>query len=146
MAIILSYTVFPVLQVNGKAMQPTFEPGDIAICYKTTSLTYDDVCSFYRNNNLYVRRVVAVAGDTFDLDEDGYVLINGERKEISIQTTDSQGNIIQDLPYRVPEDEYLVIGDNMEEETLEAVKIENLLGGVAVRIYPFNRISWYGFK
>ena len=63
LAVLVAALLLPVLRVIGTSMQPAFQPGDIIVAYKTDSYQAGDLCCFYYNNKLIVKRVIALGGD-----------------------------------------------------------------------------------
>lgn len=103
--------------VSGDSMLPTLENKDIVV-YLRLGSNYergDVVSAKMPSADYYVKRVIAVAGDTIDLKGDK-VLINGkEIKEPYIQgkTLPHEGKIT--YPYKVKPGYVFVMGDNREE-------------------------------
>ena len=78
-AVIIAFILLPVLKItNGHNMEPGFQPGDIILLQKTSKAEKGDVCAFYFNNKLLLRRVIAKEGDVVEIDEHGYVKVNDE--------------------------------------------------------------------
>ncbi len=64
LAVIIAFIFLPVLRItNGHNMEPGLQPGDIVILQKTDDVKIGDVCAFYFNNKLLLRRVIAREGD-----------------------------------------------------------------------------------
>ena len=80
-AVIIAVLVFPVLQISGTSMTETLQDKDIVVAMNSSDYTTGDVIAFYYNNNILVKRVIAVTGDWVDIDEDGNVFVNGEMLE-----------------------------------------------------------------
>ena len=79
LAVIIAFIFLPVLRItNGHNMEPGLQPGDIVILTKTDDVKTGDVCAFYFNNKLLLRRIIAREGDKVEIDEKGYVKVNGE--------------------------------------------------------------------
>ena len=70
LAVIIAFIFLPVTKVtNGHNMEPGLQPGDILLLVKTKEVKTGDVCAFYFNNKLLMRRIIAREGDTVDIDE-----------------------------------------------------------------------------
>ena len=61
-AILVATLVLPVLQIYGTSMTPTLTEGDIVVSVKTKTYQQGDIVSFYYNNKILVKRVIATAG------------------------------------------------------------------------------------
>lgn len=89
----------------------------------------------------FIKRVVAVAGDTVEL-QDGQVLVNGqvypEASTVRMTTADF-------APYTVPADAVFVLGDNRnnseDSRIFGKVPLENIRGKAMARIWPLSQIS-----
>lgn len=105
--------------VVGQSMSGTLEGGDEILVnrfiYKVTNPKAGDVIVFLPNGNekshYYVKRVVAVPGDTI-LIEGGILYVNGEKyeEEIDVDRMDDAGVASEEIT--LGSDEYFVLGDN----------------------------------
>ena len=76
-AVLLATLFLPVLQVSGDSMNPTLQEKDIILLVKTGDMKTGDLCGFYWQNKLLLKRVIGLPGDVITLDEDGVVTVNG---------------------------------------------------------------------
>ena len=103
--------------VSGDSMLPTLEDKDI-VAYLRIGSDYergDVVSAKMPSSDYYVKRIVAVAGDTIDLKGDK-VLINGKAIDepyIQGRTLPHEGKIT--YPYEIKPGYVFVMGDNREE-------------------------------
>ena len=152
-AVIIAFILLPVLKItNGHNMEPGLQPGDIIALYKTSEAKPGDVCAFYFNNKLLLRRIIAQGGDTVEIDEHGYVKVNGEILEENDYISEhALGQCDIEFPYRVPIGQYFVLGDNRDyaldsrATNFGCIAQEDIYGKPLVRIYPFSSLTWYGF-
>lgn len=113
---ILFRFVIGIAIVGGNSMEPTLQDGDFVL-YSRIVRQYrpGDVISMrVPSGEYYVKRVIAVGGDTVDL-QDGRVLVNGEPLQDDRGTGETQeetGAVI--YPYKVREGNVFVLGDNRE--------------------------------
>ena len=113
---ILFRFVIGIAIVGGNSMEPTLQDGDFVL-YSRVVRQYrpGDVISMrVPSGEYYVKRVIAVGGDTVDL-QDGRVLVNGEPLQDDRGTGETQeetGAVI--YPYKVREGNVFVLGDNRE--------------------------------
>ena len=77
-AVLLATLFLPVLQVSGDSMNPTLQDRDIIVLVKTDHMKTGDLCGFYWQNKLLLKRIIGLPGDIITLDEDGAVTVNGE--------------------------------------------------------------------
>ncbi|MCD7846993.1 MAG: signal peptidase I [Oscillospiraceae bacterium] len=146
-AVLLATLFLPVLQVSGSSMEPTLSDDDIILLFKTDNLKTGDLIGFYYQNKLLLKRVIGVAGDTIDIDEEGNVTVNGELLDEPYVTNKSLGECDIELPYQVPENRVFVMGDNRatsidsRSSAIGCIESYQIVGKVLIRIYPFDRIS-----
>ena len=153
LAVIIAFIFLPVLRItNGHNMEPGLQPGDIVILVKTDDVKTGDVCGFYFNNKLLLRRVIAGEGDKVEIDEKGYVKVNGEfLEEDGYISEHALGQCDIDFPFRVPAGQLFVLGDNRDyaldsrATNFGCIGVEEIFGKPLARIYPFNSLTWYGF-
>ena len=113
---ILFRFVIGIAIVGGNSMEPTLQDGDFVL-YSRVIRQYrpGDVISMrVPSGEYYVKRVIAVGGDTVDL-QDGKVLVNGELLQDdrgSGETQEETGAVI--YPYKVRDGNVFVLGDNRE--------------------------------
>lgn len=113
---ILFRFVIGIAVVGGNSMEPTLQDGDFVL-YSRIVRQYrpGDVISMrVPAGEYYVKRVIAVGGDTVDL-QDGRVLVNGEPLQEDRgngETQEETGAVI--YPYKVREGNVFVLGDNRE--------------------------------
>ncbi len=146
-AVLLATLFLPVLQVSGSSMEPTLSDDDIILLVKTDNLKTGDLIGFYYQNKLLLKRVIGVAGDIIDIDEEGNVTVNGELLDEPYVTNKSLGECDIELPYQVPESRVFVMGDNRatsidsRSSAIGCIEHDQIVGKVLIRIYPFNKIS-----
>ncbi len=138
--------------VNGTSMYPTLDEGDLMI---VTSLPYTpkrgDIVVF-QNPGLYerpfIKRVIAVEGDTLDIDFDTWsVYVNGEKLDESYINyeagTTMRGKGGFEFPMTLPEGYCWCMGDNRNNSTDSRVigPIDNrfILGQAVCRIWPLGK-------
>lgn len=121
--VIIIFILFGVIAgigiVQGDSMKPNLTDGSMALFYRLGS-TYkkNDIVIFKSSGErkLLIKRVVAVAGDTVNIDEEtGHLLINGivQKNDTSIGGTyKREGGVT--FPLTVPEGYVFVMGDNRE--------------------------------
>ncbi|MBQ3278884.1 MAG: signal peptidase I [Clostridia bacterium] len=151
LAVLVATIMLPVLRVTGTSMQPGFQPGDIIACYKTQEFKQGDICAFYFNNKLIIKRVIAIGGDLVEIDEEGHVSVNKVQLEESDYISEyALGMCDIEFPFQVPLNSYFVMGDNRDNSVdsratnFGCIKGEEMVGKILVRIYPFNSLTYFG--
>ena len=152
-AVIIAFILLPVLKItNGHNMEPGLQPGDIVLLYKTNKAEKGDICAFYYNNKLLLRRVIAKEGDKVEIDEHGYVKVNDEiLDENSYISEHALGQCDIEFPFFVSAGQIFVMGDNRDyaldsrATNFGCVAQDEIFGKPLVRVYPFNSLTWYGF-
>lgn len=125
--------------VKGSSMYPTLHDGDVAVYYRMhDQYVPGEVVVIERpGNKEFVKRIVAVAGDTVNI-QSGKLYVNGEEKVFAgaIGDTVRVEDAIE-YPVTMDDNEVFVLGDNREvsEDSREfgAVKTEDIKG----------KIIWY---
>lgn len=114
--LVVFYILMGVSTVNGDSMYPSLHDGN-KVLYLRNSSRYEvgDVVVLHRpNGEEYVKRIVAVAGDTVNI-QSGKLYVNGEERkfEDSIgETRWTEGEVT--YPFRVQKAQVFVLGDNRE--------------------------------
>ncbi|MEB3355723.1 MAG: signal peptidase I [Synechococcales bacterium] len=139
-----SESMLPTLEVNDRLIveKVTYrfkepERGDIVVFRPTDSIRQENPTF----KDALIKRIVGLPGDTVEVEE-GSVFINGEpivEDYINEEPTYTWG------PQVVPEDSYLVLGDNRnnsyDSHFWGFVPRDNLIGRAAVRVWPLNRLG-----
>lgn len=146
-AMLVAVTFLPVLQISGTSMTETLWNGDIVVALNGSNYSTGEVVAFYYNNNILVKRVIAVSGDWVDIDKDGNVYVNNELLEEPYVTEKALGICDITLPYQVPEGRIFVLGDHREtsvdsrSSTIGSISEEFLVGKILFRVWPLTDIG-----
>lgn len=165
-AILLKTFVIDTIPVGGDSMLPTLNggvyvtdgegkvvetvtKGDTLILNKVAKINRGDIVVFdvdWQNDPL-VKRVIAVAGDTVLINNDGEVYVNGVKlDEDYIQGSTYTTNGEAQLFVTVPEGHVFCLGDNRENShdsrsaDIGAVALENIRGKCFLIISPQGKI------
>lgn len=148
-AVLIATLVLPVLQIEGKSMEPTLVNGDIVLLTKTVNFNRGELCGFSWNNKLLIKRVIGIPGDWIEIDTDGTVYLNGEILEEPYAQQLAIGECDLDFPYQVPQEAYFVLGD-MRESSIDSrntligcVEKDQIVGKVFFRVWPFKTIRFF---
>lgn len=142
-AVVLFTFMFGISRVTDIAMDPTVQDGDVVIWYRLDKeyVASDPVVVSYEGET-QVRRVIAVAGDTVDITENG-LLINGalvQEQKVYGETLHYEDGIA--LPITIEDGQVFVLGDGRENAVdsrlYGAVNIQDTLGTVMTVIRRRN--------
>ena len=143
-AVLVATLWLPVLQIYGSSMTPTLQDGEIIFSVKTSSFEPGDIISFYYNNKILVKRVIARPGEWVDIDSDGYVYINDVRLDEPYLEDRAFGDCNIELPYQVPDGKVFVMGDHRSTSVdsrntaVGCVAQEQVVGKILFRVWPFS--------
>ena len=136
--------IFPVFRVTGDGMEPALSKGQTILCNKSSDIKKGDIIAFYHNKKVLIKRVIASAGDTVNILEDGTVEINGTKLSEPYVSQLSMGECDISLPFDVPDSRYFVMGDNRtvsvdsRSTAVGCTAEENIIGKVYLRVAPFG--------
>lgn len=146
-AALIAVLLLPVLQVGGTSMTDSLQDKDIVVAISGSGYKKGDIIAFYYNNNILIKRVIAMPGDWVDIDEKGNVYINEEPIEEPYVTGKAFGECNIDLPYQVPDGRCFVMGDHREtsidsrSKTVGCVSKDMIVGRIVVRVWPLPEIG-----
>ena len=107
-----------IVKVSGDSMANTYKNGQYVIAVKSKEFARGDIVVFDYNGVAYIKRIIAVEGDTVIVDYDKHtVSVNGKTvdepylKELIVALPELEGNEVV-YPYTVSEGCYFVMGDN----------------------------------
>ena len=146
-AILVATLLLPVLKIYGSSMTPTLEEGNIIFSVKGMEMKRGEIVAFYYNNKVLVKRLIAFPGEWVDMDDTGYVSINGNPLDEPYLGEHAKGDLNIELPYQVPEGKYFVMGDHRSTSidsrntAVGCVSEEQLVGRIVLRVWPFQKIG-----
>lgn len=147
-AVLLATLLLPVLQVSGDSMNPTLQSGDVLLLLKTDDMKTGDLCGFYWQNKLLLKRIIGGPGDVISIDRSGVVTVNGEALDEPYVDELALGECDLKFPYQVPENRYFVMGDHRSTSidsrstVIGCVDKSQIVGKVFLRVWPLSRFSW----
>lgn len=153
--LVLALYVISLQQVVGPSMSPTLTNNDILILdklsYRFKSIKRGDIVSVYYADTKYlIKRVVGLPGESIEF-KNGTFYINGEPHKENYLGDDikTEDFSLNDLGYdKIPEDMYLVLGDNRgdsldsRDPKVGLIPKKNVIGQVRLQIWPLNEFGF----
>ena len=148
-ALLFFIFVMGLQQVIGPSMNPTLNEGDIIITnkfiYRFKSIERNDVVVISQDEKYMIKRIVGLPGETIEY-QNNDVLINGKAYKETFTNSETEDFTIQDLGYDViPEDMYLVLGDNRENSldsrTFGLISKNQIIGKAWIKIWPISKMK-----
>ena len=139
---------FPVLRVYGNSMTPTLQNGEIIFTVKVSEFEPGDIISFYYNNKILIKRVIARSGEWVNMDADGNVYVNETLLDEPYLDEKTFGDCNIELPYQVPEGRVFVMGDqrstsvDSRNSAVGCVAQEQIVGKILFRVWPLEKFGW----
>ena len=151
LAVLIATLFLPVFRVTGTSMQPGFQPGDILLGRKVSELKQGDLCSFYFNNKLILKRVIALGGDIVEISEEGKVKVNNVELDESYVSEYALGLCDLEFPFEVPLNTLFVMGDNRDNSvdsrvtSFGCIDQSEIVSKIMLRVWPIGAITWFGW-
>lgn len=146
-AVILTILIVPVLSIQGVSMEETLFDGDVVLALNNHRYKPGDVIGFYYNNEVLIKRVIAVETDWVDIDRDGTVYVNNVRLDEPYISEKAFGECNINLPYQVPEGCCFVLGDHRatsidsRNRSVGCIPDDKVVGRLLLRIWPLDQFG-----
>lgn len=147
-AVLIATLWLPVLQVYGNSMTPALQNGEIIFTVKVSEFEPGDIISFYYNNKILIKRVIARSGEWVNMDADGNVYVNETLLDEPYLDEKAFGDCNIELPYQVPEGRVFVMGDqrstsvDSRNSAVGCVAQEQIVGKILFRVWPLEKFGW----
>ena len=128
--------MYGIMRYADPAMDPAIKDGDLVIFYRYTKSGYaiQDAVVLEFKGQKQVRRVVATAGDTVDITDEGLFINGARQQEPNVYQKTERYEEGVDFPLTVPEGHIFVLGDSRAGATdsriYGCVRIEDTFGKV----------------
>lgn len=149
-AVLIATLWLPVFRVTGDSMEPLLQSGQVVLGYRTQNLERGDLAAFYYENQILLKHVIAKAGDWIEVDDQGWVLVNGEGLQEDFVLTGILDADRVTYPYQVPEGCCFVIGEPAGTSTdsgsaaVGLVAKEKIAAKIICSIWPLKRLEYFG--
>ena len=153
-SVVLNLFVVQVTEVRQRSMEDTLHQSDRVLVskvdYRFGSPKPGDIVVFNPTTGVdipYVKRVVAVAGETVDL-RNGRLYVNGQPRDFD----GAHGVVIAQspevhYPLRVPDGSFFAMGDNREassdSRSFGPQPYDRIIGKVILRFWPLDRLVFF---
>lgn len=140
--------------ISGNSMSPTLEEGEVVLVsklsYKLKNVERNDIIVLKKDKKYYIKRVIGLPGEKIDyLDGILYIDDKGYIEDFLDENIHTSNFMFKDicplcLDYKIPNDMYLVLGDNREESmdsrsnTFGLVSKSEISGKVFFKVWPIN--------
>ena len=147
--LIRTYIVTPVIVV-GDSMVPTLKDGQILLLnkfdYKINDIERYDIVVIKVGNGEIIKRVIGLPGENIEY-RDNTLYINGHEEE-TIYNFDTEDFTLTDICEcdKIPQDKYLVLGDNREVSSdsrgpIGLIDIKDIKGSTKLSIWPIKTVK-----
>ena len=149
-AVLIATLALPVMEISGSSMEPALSDKEIVLLIKTTKLDYGELICFSYQNKLLIKRVIAKGGDSVNIDDMGFVSVNGAAVNEPYVMERAKGDGDVSFPYTVPNDRYFVMGDrrtvsvDSRKSVTGAIETDQIVGKIMFRIWPLDKIGRVG--
>lgn len=142
--IVVSMVLCPIVTVAGDSASPQYSNGDMVLFVKDFHVKRGELCCIKWQNKLLFKRIIAVGGDTVDMDGNGNVFVNGVLVEEKYVVNRELGACDIEWPYEVPEGRYFILSDDRSDHAdsrcveIGVIEKKQILGEVVGLIWPWT--------
>ena len=123
------------------------DSGDIVVTVKSSEYERGDIIAFYYNNNILVKRIIAIQGNQVKIDDEGDVYVNNAKIDEPYLRQKTKGDTDIEFPYTVPNGKLFVMGDNRalsldsRNFSIGCIAEEQIVGKIVFRVWPLIKIG-----
>lgn len=146
-AVLIVTFLFPTIQVQRSSMSPTLRDDEQLILTTLGKINRGDIIAFHHGSQTLVKRVIATAGESVNVNAEGLVYINGILLDEPYLQDRSLGECDLKFPFQVPDKQFFVLGDNRAVSKdsrlseIGTIHKDEIIGKTILRIWPLTRIS-----
>ena len=143
-----TFVVTPIV-VNGPSMEPTLHENDVMlldkISYRFKKIQRFDIVVVHHHDTHIIKRVIGLPGENIEY-KDNKLYVDGKETEEPFEHDETDDFSLDQLDSGVvPEDSYLVLGDNrddsLDSRVIGFIKKDQILGHAHFTIFPFQRFG-----
>ncbi|SEN59818.1 signal peptidase I [Amphibacillus marinus] len=151
--------VFATIEIDGPSMEPTLTRGERILIekfsYQISEPARFDIIVFQATEEKnYIKRIIGLPGEKIVMEDDQLYINDQPIREPFLTVQDYSFNFTNDfrlnnLPGRhhvIPEDYYLVLGDNRinstDSRSLGLIAKQQIIGKASIRYWPLRQISF----
>lgn len=136
--------------VHGNSMSPTLENGSVVVCLRGSETERGALALFEYEDSLLIKRVIALGGDTVEIDRNGTLKVNGDlvAERYLKQAGAGESDVV--YPLKVPEGELFVMGDHRgtsvdsRSRIFGTVPAASVVARPKLVAWPVYGIAWLG--
>lgn len=147
--LIRTYIITPVIVV-GDSMVPTLEENQILLLnkfdYKFNKIERYDIVVIKVGNGEIIKRIIGLPGENIEY-RNNKLYINGHEEE-TIYNFDTEDFTLKEICNcdKIPQDKYLVLGDNREVSSdsrgpIGLIEKESIKGSTTISIWPMKLVK-----
>ena len=134
---VLIFIVFGVTRNTDLGMSPAVKHGDLVFYFRMDKqYVAADLVAFIYEEKVQIRRVIAIAGDTVDIDEQGLIINGRLQQEVEVMGETLVYTEGITFPITLEEGQVFLLGDNRERSEdsrlYGSVEVTDTLGKVMV--------------
>ncbi|WP_434336911.1 signal peptidase I [Mesomycoplasma conjunctivae] len=110
LSILIFFQFYTIIQISGDSMSPTLQDKQILLAQKNIgNIKRNDIVIFDFNNQVFIKRVVALPRDLVQIDAEGKIFIN------NLFFKQSNNSFFFNSSWVVPDKSFFALGDNLDQ-------------------------------